>query len=81
MEACVFRAGTAAQYGDVLAPSRKLLVIESEIIAYKTLNGLAPLYLCDFFTRNSTLSSHSLHNTETDLRVTIVINAKCTTSI
>ena len=38
----------------------ELITIVSEVMVYKSLNGLAPQYLCDFFTRNSTLSSHNL---------------------
>ena len=45
------------------------LIIECEIVAYKFLNGLAPQYLCDFCTRLSALSSHSLRSSETDLRL------------
>ena len=47
----------------------ELITIESEIMVYKSLNGLAPQYLFDFFTRNSTLSSHCFGNTETDFRL------------
>ena len=47
----------------------ELIKIESEIMVYKSPNGLAPQYLCDFFTKNSSQSIHSLRNTETDLRL------------
>ena len=47
----------------------ELIKIESEIMVYKSLNELAPLYLCDFFPKKSTFCSHSFRNTETDLRL------------
>ena len=38
-------------------------------MVFKSLNELAPQYLCDLFTRNSHCSSYSLRNTGTDLRL------------
>ena len=43
----------------------ELIKFESEIMVFTS----APQYLCDFFVKNSTFSSHSLRNTETDLRL------------
>ena len=40
---------------------------ESKTMVFKSLNGLAPRYLCDLFTRNSSCSSYSLRDTGTDL--------------
>ena len=63
------------------APSRPLIeglgwktiqgLIENETgtMVFKSLNGLAPRYLCNLFTKNSECSSHSLRNTETDLKL------------
>ena len=42
---------------------------ESKTMVFKSLNGLAPQYLCDLFTRNSSCSSYSLRDTGTDLRL------------
>ena len=42
---------------------------ESKTMVYKSLNDLAPRYLCNLFTKNSACSSRSLRNTETDLRL------------
>ena len=41
----------------------------SKIMAFESQNELAPQYLCDLFTRNSSCSSHSLRDTGTDLRL------------
>ena len=38
-------------------------------MVFKSLNELAPKYLCDLFTRNSLSSSYRLSNTGTDLRL------------
>ena len=38
-------------------------------MVFKSLNDLAPQYLCNLFTKNSVCSSRSLRNTETDLRL------------
>ena len=38
-------------------------------MVFKSLNELAPQYLCNLFTKNSACSSHNLRNTETDLRL------------
>ena len=39
---------------------------ESKTMVFKYLNELAPQYLCELFTRNSSCSSYSLRNTGTD---------------
>ena len=46
----------------------ELIDNESKIKVFKSLNDLAPQYLCNLFTKNSACSSHNLRNTETDLR-------------
>ena len=38
-------------------------------MVFKSLNDLAPQYLCNLFAKNSACSSRSLRNTETDLRL------------
>ena len=45
------------------------LKILSKIMVFKSLNDMAPQYLCDLFIRNSTCSVKSLRNTGTDLRL------------
>ena len=47
----------------------ELIDNESKIMVFKSLNDLAPQYLCNLFTKNSACSSHDLRNTETDLRL------------
>ena len=47
----------------------ELIGNESKIMVFKSLNDLAPQYLCNLFTRNSACASHNLRNTETDLRL------------
>ena len=47
----------------------ELITGESKTMAFKSLNDLAPQYLCDLFTGNSLCSSYSLRNTGTDLRL------------
>ena len=42
---------------------------ESKTMVFKSLNELAPQYLCDLFTRNSSCSSYSLRDTGTNLRL------------
>ena len=42
---------------------------ESKTMVFKSLNELAPQYLCDLFTQNSSCSSYSLRDTVTDLRL------------
>ena len=42
---------------------------ESKTMVLKSLNELAPQYLCDLFTRNSPCSSYSLRDTGTNLRL------------
>ena len=37
-------------------------------MVYKSINGFAPRYMSNIFTRNSACSSRSLRNTKTDLR-------------
>ena len=48
---------------------RELVNEESRSVVYKSLNGLAPQYMRNLFTRNSTSNSRSLRNTATDLRL------------
>ena len=38
-------------------------------MVFKSLNELAPRYLCNLFTKNSQCSSRNLRNTETNLRL------------
>ena len=45
----------------------ELMTCESKTMVFKSLNQLAPEYLCGLFTRNSLCSSYSLRNTGTDL--------------
>ena len=47
----------------------ELIRHESLTMVYKSLNELAPQCLSSLFTRNSIRPSHSLRNTETDLRL------------
>ena len=47
----------------------ELIPGESKTMVFKSLNELAPQYLCDLFTRNSLCLSYSLRNTGTDLRL------------
>ena len=47
----------------------ELIGNESKTMVFKSLNDLAPQYLCKLFIRNSACSSRSLRNTETDLRL------------
>ena len=47
----------------------ELITCESKTKVFKSLNQLAPEYLCGLFTRNSLCSSYSLRNTGTDLRL------------
>ena len=47
----------------------ELISYESKIMVFKSLNELAPRYLCNLFTKNSQCSSRNLRNTETDLRL------------
>ena len=48
---------------------REVIDEESKLIVYKSINGLAPQYLRDLFTRNSFDNSYSLRNTATDLKI------------
>ena len=45
---------------------------ESKIMEFKALNGLAPQYLSELFSRNSQGSHHSLPNTSTDLKLPLM---------
>ena len=47
----------------------ELITCESKTMVFKSLNQLAPEYLCGLFTRNSLCSSYILRNSETDLRL------------
>ena len=42
---------------------------ESKTMAFKSLDELAPQYLCNLFTQNSSCSSYSLRDTGSDLRL------------
>ena len=47
----------------------ELITGESKTMVSKSLNELAPQYLCDLFTRKSLCSSYSLRNTGNRLEV------------
>ena len=47
----------------------ELICNKSKTMVFKSLNDLAPQYLCNLFTKNSACSSRNLRNTETDLRL------------
>ena len=47
----------------------ELITCESKTMVFKSLNQLAPEYLCGLFTRNSLCSAFYLRNTGTDLRL------------
>ena len=47
----------------------ELITCESKTMVFKSLNQLAPQYLCDLFTRNSLCSAYGLRNMGTDLRL------------
>ena len=47
----------------------ELIGNESKTMVFKSLNDLAPQYLCNLFTKNSACSSRNLRNNETDLRL------------
>ena len=47
----------------------ELIGNETKTTVFKSLNDLAPQYLCNLFTKNSACSYRSLWNTETDLRL------------
>ena len=47
----------------------ELIGNESKTMVFKSLNDLAPQYLCNLFTKNSACSSRILRKTETDLRL------------
>ena len=49
--------------------SEQLIDSQSKTIVFKSLNGQAPQYMESLFKRNSQCSTHSLRNTETDLRL------------
>ena len=44
----------------------ELIDNESKTMVFKSLNDLAPQYLCNLFSRNSACASRNLRNTETD---------------
>ena len=50
----------------------ELISSETNFIVFKTLNGLAPQYLTNLFTRNSQSSFHTLRNTSTDLKLPLM---------
>ena len=47
----------------------ELIQNETQIMVFKSVNGLAPQYLSDLFVANSTISSYKLRRTATDLRL------------
>ena len=47
----------------------ELISNETKICVFKALNGLAPQYLTELFSRNSQISLHILRNTSTDLKL------------
>ena len=47
----------------------ELISYETQILVFKALNGLAPQYLAELFSRNSQGSLHTLRNTSTDLKL------------
>ena len=47
----------------------ELITCESKTMVFKSLNQLAPEYLCGLFTRNLLCSAYNLRNTGTDLRL------------
>ena len=47
----------------------QLISIESKTMVFKSLNELAPQYLCGLFTKNSQCSTRTLRNTGTDVRL------------
>ena len=47
----------------------ELISNETKICVFKVLNGLAPQYLTELFSRNSQRSLHILRNTSTDLKL------------
>ena len=54
---------------------RELVDEESRSMVYKSLNGLAPQYMRNLFTRNSACNSRSLRNSATDLRLPMKTSA------
>ena len=50
-----------------LKTSEELIAHESELMVFKSINGLAPQYMSDFFTKTSQLTSHNLRNIAKDL--------------
>ena len=59
----------AFQTSSTSSTVEELIGNESKTMVFKSLNDLAPQYLCNLFTKNSACSSRSLRNTETDLRL------------
>ena len=47
----------------------QLIAEESKTMVYKSMHEMAPPYLCDLFTKNSTSSSYVLRHTATDLKL------------
>ena len=47
----------------------ELIDKESKTMVFKSLNDVAPQYLCKLFTKNSACSSRNLRNGKTDLRL------------
>ena len=47
----------------------EMIQYESRVMVYKSVNGLAPQYLQDIFTRNSENPSYELRSTATDLHI------------
>ena len=47
----------------------ELIAHESEVMVFKSIEGLAPQYMSDLFKKISQLTSHNLRNIATDLRL------------
>ena len=69
---CKFERETFSANADKKRNSRtidELITGESTKMVFKSMNELAPQYLCDLFTRKSACLSYRLSNTRTNLRL------------
>ena len=48
---------------------KDIIETDTKIMVFKSLSGLAPQYLSDFFTKNLQVAHYNLRNTVTDLRL------------
>ena len=48
---------------------RYIIETDTKLVVFKSLNGLAPQYLSDLFTKNLQIAPYNLRNTVTDLRL------------